>query len=147
MYDTDRSFWISDPTCLRVILMFVPVIQDSRITRAQTRGREILKFSSLVTDAYFHYTPSQIMLAALSIADHGLFERMIELTFPSRSNEQAGGNTDHKAEAVTQMIKGKTISTVLGCKEVLLQEPPERISDFYGTVNTSHHWHQTPVRR
>ncbi|ROV89613.1 hypothetical protein VPNG_10147 [Cytospora leucostoma] len=108
-------------------------IDDGRVTRAQTRGREILKFSPLVTDAYFHYTPSQIMLAALSIADHGLFERMIELTFPSHSNEQAGGNTDHKAEAVTQIIKEKTISTVLACKEMLLQEPPERISDFYGT--------------
>ncbi|ROV94054.1 hypothetical protein VMCG_08258 [Cytospora schulzeri] len=106
---------------------------DSRITRAQTRGREILKFSPLVTDAYFHYTPSQIMLAALSIADHDLFERMIELIFA-----EAGGNLNpHQAEAMAQVIKGKTISTVLACKEMLMQEPPERLSDFYGTPEAS----------
>ncbi|KUI57286.1 Cyclin CCL1 [Cytospora mali] len=104
-------------------------IDDVRITKAQSRGREILKFSPLVTDAYFHYTPSQIMLAALSIADHDLFERMIELAFV-----EANGNTNpQKAEAITQVIKGKTISTVLACKEMLMQEPPERLSDFYGT--------------
>lgn len=104
-------------------------IDDSKITRAQTRGREVLKFSPLVTDAYFHYTPSQIMLAALSIADHDLFERMVELIFA-----KAGGDLNsNQAEAMAQVVKAKTISTVLACKEMLMQEPPERLSDFYGT--------------
>lgn len=76
------------------------------------------------------------MLAALSMADHGLFERMIELTFPSHTNAGASGNTDPHRVEVTQVIKGKTISTVLACKEMLMQEPPERLSDFYGTVST-----------
>lgn len=107
------------------------VTKDSKITRAQTRGREVLKFSPLVTDAYFHYTPSQIMLAALSIADHDLFERMVELIFA-----KAGGDlTSNQAEAMAQVVKAKTISTVLACKEMLMQEPPERLSDFYGTVS------------
>lgn len=74
------------------------------------------------------------MLAALSIADHNLFERMVELIFA-----RAGGDLNsHQAEAMTQVIKGKTISTVLACKEMLMQEPPERLSDFYGTVSPPH---------
>lgn len=71
------------------------------------------------------------MLAALSIADHDLFERMIELIFA----DAGGNNTSRQAEAMSQMIKEKTVSTVQACKEMLMQEPPERLSDFYGTVS------------
>ena len=58
-----------------------PSLQDSRLAAAEHRAREILRFSPLITDAYFHYTPSQIMLAALSLADRGLAERLIAQTF------------------------------------------------------------------
>lgn len=71
------------------------------------------------------------MLATLSMADHDLFERMIDMTFPLHTSAEAGG-----PEALTQAIRTKTVSTVLACKEMLMQEPPERLSDFYGTVSS-----------
>ncbi|KAG6357293.1 hypothetical protein INS49_015171 [Diaporthe citri] len=105
-------------------------VDDSKISRAQVRGRDILKFSPLVTDAYFHYTPSQIMLATLSMADHDLFERLILAMFPHQPN---GDLNSQKAEVLTQAIKEKTVSTVIACKEMLSQEPPERFTNFWGT--------------
>ncbi|KAK8062912.1 cyclin H [Apiospora hydei] len=58
--------------------------ENKRIDRAHGKAREILKFSPLVTDAYFHYTPSQIMLAALAMADEGLVERMLREAFAAQ---------------------------------------------------------------
>ncbi|CAK7241301.1 MAG: hypothetical protein STHCBS139747_002761 [Sporothrix thermara] len=52
-------------------------LTDSRVSNAHRRAREILKFSPLVTDAYFHYSPSQIMFAALWLADRALVERLL----------------------------------------------------------------------
>lgn len=115
--------------------------QDAKISRAQSRGRDILKFSPLVTDAYFHYTPSQIMLAALSMADHDLFERLIAAMFPHQPN---GDSNAYKVEALSQAIKEKTVSTVMACKEMLNQEPPERMTNFWGTVSS--YLFQSPVR-
>lgn len=99
--------------------------QDGRINKAHGRARDILKFSPLVTDAYFHYTPSQIMLASLSLADHGLFERMIDEIFPPSAG---------KVLLVGQAVREKTVATVLACKDMLLEEPPERMTEFWGTV-------------
>ena len=107
--------------------------QDSKISRAQARGRDILKFSPLVTDAYFHYTPSQIMLAALSMADHELFERLIQAMFPQQPK---GIPNSQKAEILSQAVKEKTVSTVMACKDMLNQEPPERMTNFWGTVGS-----------
>jgi cyclin H len=41
----------------------------NRIKRAHGKAREVLKSSALLTDAYFHFTPSQIMMASLALAD------------------------------------------------------------------------------
>jgi cyclin H len=43
-----------------------------RVREAHGTAREYLKTSALLTDVYFHYTPSQIMFAALLIADEAL---------------------------------------------------------------------------
>lgn len=56
-------------------------LDDARIVRARARARDILKWTPHFTDAYFHYTPSQMMLAALSLADRGLAERLLHDTF------------------------------------------------------------------
>ncbi|KAI3394227.1 hypothetical protein diail_3002 [Diaporthe ilicicola] len=109
-------------------------VDDMKISRAQTRGRDILKFSPLVTDAYFHYTPSQIMLATLSMADNELFERLLQAVFP---HQPSGDSNGQKAEVLSQAIKEKTVSTVMACKEMLGQEPPERMTNFWGTPESS----------
>jgi cyclin H len=44
-------------------------VMKSRIQIAHTRAKEILKSTALLTDAYFLFTPSQIWLSALSVAD------------------------------------------------------------------------------
>lgn len=114
-------------------VMLTPM-QENKISRAQGRGRDILKFSPLVTDAYFHYTPSQIMLAALSMADHDLFERLMQAMFPHHPN---GDSNSQKAQVLSQAAKEKTVSAVMACKDMLSQEPPERMATFWDKVG----WH------
>ena len=94
---------------------------EDRVNRAHDKAREILKFSPLVTDAYFHYTPSQIMLAALSIIDDGLVERILREAF--------AGQGDIAKEKVSNLIES--------CKEMLRKEPPERKTEYWGTVSSS----------
>lgn len=72
------------------------------------------------------------MLATLSLADHELFERLIQAMFPQYPS---GDPNAHKAEVLSQAIKEKTVSTVMACKDVLSQEPPERMTNFWGTVS------------
>ncbi|KAI0470756.1 cyclin ccl1 [Xylariaceae sp. FL0804] len=94
---------------------------DDRINRAHRRTRDILKFSPLVTDAYFHHTPSQIMLAALAMADEGLVERMLREAF-------AGQGED---------AKDKIWGLVRDCRQVLEREPPERMANYWGTPESN----------
>lgn len=118
-------------------------LQEIKIEKAHKRARTILKFSPIITDAYFHYTPSQIMLAALSIADPDLAERMIEATFSGLSLSQGASGPDgtdwkhtpRETERIIGLhIKKKTVETVQACKDMLLQEPVERFEEFWTTV-------------
>ncbi|KAI6246210.1 Cyclin CCL1 [Erysiphe necator] len=54
------------------IILEKPKNMERRVKEAHGKAREFLKSSSLLTDAYFHYTPSQIMMAALVNADKDL---------------------------------------------------------------------------
>ncbi|PSR76453.1 cyclin-like protein [Coniella lustricola] len=104
-------------------------LNEERFQRVYTRAREILKFSPIVTDAYFHYTPSQIMLAALLIADVELFDRIIDASFAEHlmagNRANIAGNGD------------KTVATIKECRDMLLQEPPERMTEFWGTAEAN----------
>lgn len=100
--------------------------EESRINRVHARAREILKFSPLVTDAYFHYTPSQIMMAAVSMVDHGLLDVLIPVP-----NGEAG-----QAAAFAGM-RDKILGVIQSCREMLEEEPPERMTDYWGTVRFS----------
>lgn len=51
---------------------------SDRIARAHHNTREILKTAAQMTDAYFLYTPSQIWLSALLLADPSLAQYYIE---------------------------------------------------------------------
>lgn len=56
-----------------------------RIQAAHTVAKEILKTSALLSDVYFHYTPSQIWLAAFLIADETLALLYIKSKIPLSS--------------------------------------------------------------
>ncbi|KAL1895668.1 hypothetical protein Sste5346_005139 [Sporothrix stenoceras] len=128
-------------------------IDDSRVSDAHRRAREILKFSPLVTDAYFHYSPSQIMFAALWLADRPLVERLLlGETFHRPANMGAaaadvptpilpgGGNASKKKkneaaewERVNgSEIKDRVLDTIKKCSELLATEPPERFTEYWG---------------
>ena len=79
---------------------------------AEQRAREILRFSPLITDAYFHFTPSQIMLAALSLADRGLAERLIQDTFHYVAPQPSSG-TDTPATSGVETPSGASASISL----------------------------------
>ncbi|RYP58157.1 hypothetical protein DL770_010499 [Monosporascus sp. CRB-9-2] len=94
---------------------------DDRINRAHRKARDILKFSPLVTDAYFHYTPSQIMLASLAIADEGLVERISAQAFPGQG----------------EAAKERILNVIESCRDILKREPPEKMGNYWGTPESN----------
>ena len=56
-----------------------------RIQNAHGKAKETLKSSALLSDAYFLYTPSQIWLASLLLADEPLARFYIDTKFPTAS--------------------------------------------------------------
>ncbi|KAK3326107.1 cyclin-like protein [Apodospora peruviana] len=121
-------------------------IEETRIEAAERRAKDILRFSPLITDAYFHYTPSQIMMAALSLADRSLAERLIQATFhhvnvPEISGTNSGADTpnptttntketnkseDNKAFIIGSYVRDKVLGTIESCRDMLSKELPER---------------------
>ncbi|KAF7538170.1 hypothetical protein G7054_g3126 [Neopestalotiopsis clavispora] len=95
--------------------------EQSRIDRGHARAREILKFSPIVTDAYFHYTPSQIMLAALAMADEGLAQRLLRDAFAGQG----------------EAAKDQIWSVIQTCRGILEKEPPERMTEHWGSQETN----------
>ncbi|KAK2053661.1 cyclin ccl1 [Colletotrichum caudatum] len=107
-------------------------LEKARIDSAHFRARAVLKFSSLVTDAYFHYTPSQTMLAALSLADRGLAERLVQGAFnPSHNNASSEDGTHSTAR---YDVRDKVMAAIESCREMLATEPPERLDEYWGTL-------------
>ena len=104
---------------------------DGRINKAHVRARDILKFSALVTDVYFHYAPSQIMMAALLMADSGLVDILLPQPAqppPSEADRDFGANTDQRE---------KILAALQACREMLEEEPPERMTEYWGNVSKS----------
>ncbi len=81
------------------------------------------------------------MLAALSIVDHGLVERLMQETFPRVSPSADTSNVDgvledresrksqiaeEKARAVGAQVRDKVMKSIEACREMLAKEPPER---------------------
>ncbi|KAK5635631.1 hypothetical protein RRF57_011343 [Xylaria bambusicola] len=88
---------------------------EKRLVRAHGRARDILKFSPLLTDAYFHYTPSQIMFGALAMADEGLLQRLLRDAFAGQS----------------ESAKNQVLEIVQNCRAMLEKEPPERRTTYW----------------
>ena len=78
---------------------------DRRVKEAHGKAREYLKTSALLTDVYFHYTPSQIMMASLLIADPELTSLYIESKFPSGSNAVTSTKILGALEKCAEMLR------------------------------------------
>ena len=78
----------------------------NRIRAAHSKAKDILKTSALLTDAYFLYTPSQIWLSALLMADEPLAHFHISTKFPASSS-----------------IMPKVIKTLEECASMLRSAP------------------------
>ncbi|KAK4183687.1 cyclin-like protein [Podospora australis] len=122
-------------------------IDRKRLDDAEQRAREILRFAPIMTDAYFHYTPSQIMMAALSLADRGLAERLIQDTFHFVAPPETGSGADtpdpnapvpaapsaakqkpgeDKAAIIGSHLRDKVLGAIEACRDILSKELPER---------------------
>lgn len=100
-----------------------------------------------MTDAYFHFTPSQIMLAALSLADHELAERVIHETFqhaapnstglgtapPNQLKEgrRAAAASEERARLLGADVRERVLAAVGSCRDMLSKEPPERLTAYW----------------
>ena len=73
-----------------------------RIQVAHGRAKEVGKTSALLTDAYFLYTPSQIWLSSLLLADEPLARFYIDTKIPTPS-----------------ALKPKVMTTLQSCTELL----------------------------
>ena len=74
----------------------------ARIQSAHGRAKDTLKTSALLTDVYFHYTPSQIWLSAFLLADQPLTEFFVESALPANSD-----------------LKQRLVNALKGCAEML----------------------------
>ncbi len=79
-----------------------------RIGKAADHAKSLLATAAQMTDAYFLYTPSQIWLAAMMVADRELVERYLETKLSSLPASEA---------ATTP--KGKLLSTISACATLL----------------------------
>lgn len=86
------------------------------------------------------------MLAALSLADRGLAERIVQETFRHGGTDGASARNgdskesrkaaEERAKVVTAEIRDKVLATVEACREMLAKEPPERMTEYWGTVRS-----------
>jgi cyclin H len=90
-----------------------PSNMDRRVKDAHGKARECLKTSALWTDVYFHFTPSQIMMAALLLADRELTTWYITSKFPPSFLGDANG----------ELIK-KVLETIEKCAVMLQAVEP-----------------------
>ncbi|KAG6010400.1 hypothetical protein E4U21_006964 [Claviceps maximensis] len=105
---------------------------ETRINSAHARAREILKFSALVTDVYFHFTPSQIMMASLLIVDSGL----VDVLLPRPVEGDGVARSDGKESGTRIQAHEKMMTVIESCRAMLEDEPPERMSEYWGTPET-----------
>jgi len=85
-----------------------PRNMEKRVKDAHGKAREYLKTSALLSDVYFHFTPSQIMMAALMIADNELMEWYIKCKFPAGTGD----------------LQEKILATVGKCVDMLKEVEP-----------------------
>ncbi|KKY20545.1 putative cyclin ccl1 [Diplodia seriata] len=88
----------------------------NRIGMAYNVARTTLKSIAPISDAYFFYTPAQIWLAAMLLADEPLTLFYIDTKFPSSS---ATAPADDKQSSAAWQLRTKLIATVRACAQLL----------------------------
>ncbi|KAG6062262.1 hypothetical protein E4U17_000034 [Claviceps sp. LM77 group G4] len=107
--------------------------EETRINNAHARAREILKFSALVTDVYFHYTPSQIMMASLLMVDAGLVDTLLSDQSAKNDAEKGAAHGDGQSNGAHAKARERIMTILESCRAMLEDEPPERMSGYWGT--------------
>ncbi|OWP04035.1 hypothetical protein B2J93_8416 [Marssonina coronariae] len=85
-----------------------PRNMGKRVIDAHGKARDYLKTSALLTDVYFHFTPSQIMMAALILADVELMAWYVGIKVPASTGD----------------MQRKVMSTLEKCAEILRTVDP-----------------------
>lgn len=98
---------------------------EARLASALGEANRILKTHAILTDAYFHYTPSQIFLAAYLLADEPLTLWYIGTKFPAEGGAVAA--VDEDAAIKAGVMKNKVISTVRACAKLIDEAAKESI--------------------
>lgn len=91
---------------------------SDRLARAHHNTREILKSAAQMTDAYFLYTPSQIWLSALSIADQPLAQFYLDTKLPTPNASETGN------EHPLVHLRAKVLQTLTSCATLLQSYKP-----------------------
>ena len=101
------------------------------------------------------------MLAALSLADRGLVESLLQETFhhppppttdsgastPAQTGSTRGSSVvDRENQLRGADMRNKVMGIVESCREMLATEPPERMTEFWGTVSHSSFVNHTRVQ-
>lgn len=84
-----------------------------RIGVAADHAKRLLATAAQLTDAYFLYTPSQIWLAAIMVADRALVESYIEAKLDGL--QSLGADSD----AAVDHMKQKLLATISSCAALL----------------------------
>jgi cyclin H len=110
------------PESLKQAIQSIPPLPSSsqqtsvsmRISHAHGKAREILKSAAQMTDAYFFYTPSQIWLAALILADRPLAQFYLDVKI---GPVVEAGNPDPANPLA--MIRMKLLTVLSDCSKLL----------------------------
>lgn len=101
-----------------------------RIAKAHHSTREILKHAAQMTDAYFLYTPSQIWLSALLLADRPLAEFYIGVKVGPVSEATNVDSTNPLS-----LLRTKLLTTLEDCAKMLesykpMSSDPEKMKEL-----------------
>ncbi|KAL1956229.1 hypothetical protein VTO42DRAFT_7489 [Malbranchea cinnamomea] len=105
-----------------------PVSVTNRIAKAHHKTREILKSSAQMTDAYFLYTPPQIWLAALLIADEPLANFYIDVKFGTLSTTDTAAAVSPEHQQALSSLRTKLTTVLSSCRNLLSTYPATHIS-------------------
>jgi cyclin H len=95
-----------------------PAKFGQRIERTYGKARETLQGPAILSDAYFLYTPSQIMMAALWIADEGLLTDLVEFKF-SMPPPNPSSSASESSELPSRPPVGKVLNEIKNCAKLL----------------------------
>jgi cyclin H len=118
------------PEGLRQALLAVTPLDSSpdkqrsiatRIVKAHSKAREILKTAAQMTDAYFLYTPSQIWFSAFLLADRPLAEFYLDIKIGPPA---ADDGVNVESTNPLTLIRAKIVGTLSNCSQLLKSYRP-----------------------